>query len=233
MKELLKKECDELGVNLNDEQCAQFIRYYELLIEWNKKINLTRITEPEEVVIKHFVDSLTLLKYCDIPKGAKIIDVGTGAGFPGVPLKIARPDIELTLLDSLNKRLNFLKEVCGDIGIQAQLVHLRAEEGSRKPEFRDSFDVAVSRAVARLDVLSEFCLPYVKTGGKFIAMKGPDLSQELKEAQNAVKILGGKVENVEEFQLNGSGRTIVTIIKEKRTPKAYPRHSSKIKSKPL
>lgn len=233
MKELLKKECAELGVNLNDEQCAQFIRYYELLIEWNKKINLTRIIEPDEVVIKHFVDSLTLLKYCDIPQGAKLIDVGTGAGFPGIPLKIARPDIELTLLDSLNKRLNFLKEVCGEIGAQSDLVHIRAEEGSRKPEYRDSFDVAVSRAVARLDVLSEFCLPYVKTGGKFIAMKGPDLSQELKQAQNAVKILGGKVENVEEFQLNGSGRTIVTIIKEKQTPKAYPRHSSKIKSKPL
>lgn len=233
MKDLLKKECAELGVNLSDAKCSQFKRYYELLTEWNKKINLTRITEPEEVVIKHFVDSLTLLKYCDIPKGAKIIDVGTGAGFPGVPLKIARPDIELTLLDSLNKRLNFLKEICRDIGIQAQLVHLRAEEGSRKPEFRDSFDVAVSRAVAGLNVLTEYCLPYVRKDGAFIAMKGPNLTQELTEAETAVKTLGGRVETVEEFELSGSGRTIVTIIKEKQTPKAYPRHSSKIKSKPL
>lgn len=233
MRELLKKECAELGVNLSDAQCAQFERYYELLTDWNKKINLTRITEPDEVVTKHFADSLTLLKYCDIPQGAKVIDVGTGAGFPGIPLKIARPDIRLTLLDSLNKRLNFLREVCGDIGIQSELVHLRAEEGSRKPEYRDSFDVAVSRAVAGLNVLTEYCLPYVKTGGKFISMKGPDLTQELNEAKNAVKTLGGEVESVKEFELCGSGRTIVTIIKERQTPKPYPRHSSKIKSKPL
>ena len=233
MKELLKSKCAEIGVNLSDAQCEQFERYFELLIEWNKKINLTRITEPDEVVIKHFVDSLTLLKYCNIPQGAKVIDVGTGAGFPGIPLKIARPDIELTLLDSLNKRLNFLREVCEEIGVQTELAHLRAEEGSRKPEYRDSFDIAVSRAVARLNVLSEYCLPYVKTGGKFIAMKGPDLKEELDEAKNAVKTLGGKVKSVEEFELCGSGRTIVTIIKETKTPKAFPRHSSKIKSKPL
>ena len=233
MKDLLICKCAEIGVNLNDAQCAQFERYYELLIEWNKRINLTRITEPDEVVIKHFVDSLTLLKYCEIPQNAKVIDVGTGAGFPGIPLKIARPDIELTLLDSLNKRLNFLREVCDDIGEQSELVHSRAEEGSRKSEYRDSFDVAVSRAVARLNVLAEYCLPYVKIGGQFIAMKGPELSQELNEAKNAVNILGGKVETVEEFELCGSGRTIVTIIKEKQTPKTYPRHSSKIKSKPL
>ncbi|MBQ7504540.1 MAG: 16S rRNA (guanine(527)-N(7))-methyltransferase RsmG [Ruminococcus sp.] len=233
MKDLLKRKCDEIGVELTDFQCAQFERYYELLIDWNKKINLTRITEPDEVVIKHFVDSLTLLKYCEIPQNAKVIDVGTGAGFPGIPLKIARPDIELTLLDSLNKRLTFLKEVCGNIEISAELVHLRAEEGSRKPEYRDFFDVVVSRAVARLNTLSEYCLPYVKVGGSFIAMKGPELSAELNEAKSAIKTLGGKVESVEEFELCGSGRTIVTIIKEKQTPKAYPRHSSKIKAKPL
>lgn len=233
MKDLLKSKCAEIGVNLTDAQCMQFERYYELLIEWNKRINLTRITEPDEVVIKHFVDSLTLLKYCEIPQGAKVIDVGTGAGFPGIPLKIARPDIKLTLLDSLNKRLNFLREVCDDIGIQSELIHSRAEEGSRKPEYRDSFDVAVSRAVARLNVLAEYCLPYVKAGGQFVAMKGPDLSQELNEAKNAVNTLGGKVETTEEFELCGSGRTIVTIIKERQTPEAYPRHSSKIKSKPM
>ena len=233
MKELLKKECAELGVKLIDLQLGQFEAYYELLTEWNKKINLTRITEPSEVVSKHFADSLTLLKYCDIKKDGKLIDVGTGAGFPGIPLKIAEPDIQLTLLDSLNKRLNFLNEVCIQLGIDAKLVHARAEDGAKEPKYRERFDTAVSRAVARLNTLSEYCLPYVRVGGSFIAMKGPELGRELAEAQTAVKTLGGEISEVREFDLNGSGRTIVVIKKIKPTPKTYPRHSSKIKSKPL
>ena len=233
MREQLKKECAEIGVMLTDNQCEQFENYYELLINWNKKINLTRITEPGEVVTKHFVDSLTLLKYGNIIKGAKVIDVGTGAGFPGIPLKIARPDIQLTLLDSLNKRLNFLSEVCGQIGITAELVHLRAEEGAKDIKYREKYDAAVSRAVARLNTLSEYCLPYVKVGGLFTAMKGPELSEEFNEAKSSVKILGGKISLVKEFELKGSGRTIVVIKKAKQTPQAYPRHSSKIKLKPL
>ncbi|MBR1731488.1 MAG: 16S rRNA (guanine(527)-N(7))-methyltransferase RsmG [Ruminococcus sp.] len=233
MKNLLKKESAEIGVELTDFQLEQFEKYYNLLIEWNKKINLTRITEPDEVVTKHFTDSLTLLKYCEIPDSAKVIDVGTGAGFPGIPLKIARPDIKLTLLDSLNKRLNFLNEVCNETGIKADLVHARAEDGAKDNKYRERFDIAVSRAVARLNTLSEYCIPYVKTGGQFVSMKGPELSDELNEAKPAIKTLGGEIAAVNEFNLKDSGRTIVLIDKVTKTPKAYPRHSSKIKAKPL
>ncbi len=234
MKELVKKYCLKVGSELTDEQAEQFEVYYKLLIEWNEKINLTRITEPGEVAVKHFADSLSLLRYCEIKKNAKVIDVGTGAGFPGIPLKIARPDIELTLLDSLNKRLVFLGEVCDRIGIEAKLVHSRAEDGGKKSLYREKFDYAVSRAVARLSTLSEYCIPYVKVGGSFVAMKGPELSEELTEAKNAVNILGGKVEKLTEFELEDAGsRTIVEIKKLSTTPKAYPRHSSKIKAKHL
>lgn len=233
MKTLIKNACEQIGIKLNDNQLKQFERYYELLTEWNEKINLTRITEPDEVALKHFADSLTLLEYVEIPKNSTIIDVGTGAGFPGIPLKIARPDISLTLLDSLNKRLGFLGEVCSELGIKAELVHSRAEDGGKDKLYREKYDFAVSRAVARLNILSEYCLPYVKVGGSFIAMKGPELTEELNEAKNALKILGGKINKVNEFKLEDSGRTIVVINKIKQTPKSYPRHSSKIKSKPL
>lgn len=233
MKDLLTKECKNIGIELSFLQKGQFESYYKLLIEWNKKINLTRITEPEEVVIKHFVDSLTLLKYCDIKQGASVIDVGTGAGFPGIPLKIARPDIKLTLLDSLNKRLNFLNEVCGQLEINADLVHARAEDGAKDNKHREKYDIAVSRAVARLNTLSEYCLPYVKVGGQFISMKGPELTEELSEAKTAIKTLGGMINKVNEFTIKDSGRTIVVVDKISPTPKQYPRHSSKIKSKPL
>lgn len=233
MKDLLNKEVAEIGIELTGVQLEQFESYYNLLIDWNKKINLTRITEPGEVVTKHFVDSLTLLKYCEIPNGAKVIDIGTGAGFPGIPLKIARPDIELTLLDSLNKRLNFLNEACDKTDISAELVHSRAEDGAKEPNLREKYDIAVSRAVARLNVLSEYCLPYVKVGGAFISMKGPELTEELNEAEKAIKTLGGNLSAVNEFELKGSGRTIVEVKKEKNTPKTYPRQSGKIKAKPL
>ena len=233
MKNTIKKACERIGVSLTEAQLGQFESYYRLLIEWNEKINLTRITEPDEVAVKHFADSLTLLKYYNIPENATVIDVGTGAGFPGIPLKIARPDIKLTLLDSLNKRLNFLDTVCKEIGIDATLVHSRAEDGGKNKLYREKYYLAVSRAVARLNTLSEYTLPFVKVGGSFAAMKGPELGEELSEAQNAIKTLGGKVENVFEFDLCDQGRTIVIINKVKKTAPAYPRHGSKIKSKPL
>ncbi len=234
MKDYLVKNLAEMGIELTEIQLEQFNKYYELLIEWNKKINLTRITEPEEVAVKHFADSLSLLDCYEIPQGAKVIDVGTGAGFPGIPLKIACPDIKLTLLDSLNKRLIFLEEVCDSLGIEADIVHLRAEEGGRKPQLRENFDIAVSRAVARLNVLSEYCLPYVKKGGDFIAMKGPDPQEEISEGEIAIEKLGGKIDQVVEFYLpDDSGRTIVIVGKDKNTPKQYPRQGTKIKDKPI
>lgn len=234
MKDLVKNACMEIGISLNEQQAQQFEKYYDILLEWNEKINLTRITEPEEVSIKHFADSLTVLNYFDIPEGASLIDVGTGAGFPAVPLKIVRNDIKLTLLDSLNKRLNFLNTVADELDLDVKTLHLRAEEAGKNKKERESYDIAASRAVARLNVLSEYCLPLVKVGGSFIAMKGPELQQELSEAENAIKLLGGEIESVNEFILNGAGdRTIVVIKKIKPTPEKYPRQGVKIKNKPL
>lgn len=224
MKNLIKTACADVGIELDDKQLSKLERYYELLIEWNKKMNLTRITEPEEVAVKHFADSLTLLNFVEIPEGASVIDVGTGAGFPGIPLKIARPDIRLTLLDSLNKRLTFLDEVCFELGIESNLVHSRAEHASKNPPYREAYDLAVSRAVARMRVLAEYCLPYVKVGGQFAAMKGPDLREELEEAAEIIETLGGDITGFDEFSLNNAGdRTIVTIEKTSKTPRGFPR----------
>ncbi|MDD6848132.1 MAG: 16S rRNA (guanine(527)-N(7))-methyltransferase RsmG [Oscillospiraceae bacterium] len=234
IKNYLSDALEKLNIEISHTQLSQFERYFNLLVEWNSKINLTRITQPEEVAVKHFADSLTLLKYVDVKTNARLVDVGTGAGFPGIPIKIMRPDINLTLLDSLNKRLVFLEEVCNSIGIDAEFVHTRAEQGGADGDFREKFDVVTSRAVARLNTLSEYCIPYVKTGGTFVAMKGPELQEELKESQNAVKVLGGEVENVWEFSLpDDSRRTIVAIKKISHTPKQYPRQGTKIKNKPL
>lgn len=234
MKNLVINACKDIGIQLNDLQAQQFEKYYNILIDWNEKINLTRITQPEEVALKHFADSLTLIKYFNIPKGSKLIDVGTGAGFPGIPLKIYLNDIKLTLLDSLNKRLTFLKAAADEIGIDAETIHSRAEEAGRNKAQREKYDIAVSRAVARLNTLSEYCLPLVKIGGSFIAMKGPSLGEELKEAENAIKLLGGEITSVNEFELGGAGeRTIAVIKKIKPTPEKYPRQGVKIKNKPL
>lgn len=224
MKNLIKTACAEVGIELSEKQLGQFESYYKLLIEWNKKMNLTRITEPGEVAVKHFADSLTLLNFVEIPEGASVIDVGTGAGFPGIPLKIARPDIKLTLLDSLNKRLTFLNEVCFELGIKSALVHSRAEHASKNPPYREAYDLAVSRAVARMKVLAEYCLPYVKVGGQFAAMKGPDLRDELEEAAEIIETLGGEITGFDEFSLKNAGdRTIVTIEKTSKTPRGFPR----------
>ena len=217
------------------EQLAErFDRYAELLVDWNQKINLTAITAPDDIVIKHFVDSLLLLKAYDVPHGAKMIDVGTGAGFPSVPVAMVRGDIRLTLMDSLNKRINFLTELSAELGVSAACVHARAEEFGNKAEFRGQYDVACARAVAHLRELSEYCLPFVKVGGGFVALKSVGLEQELEEAKAAIDILGGKVEDICHFTLpDGAERAIAVIRKIRPTPKKFPRPYGKIKKNPL
>ncbi len=230
----LFEEAKSIGITLDETALARFETYFKMLIEYNTRMNLTAITEENEVIVKHFCDSLYILTKYDVPKGAMVIDVGTGAGFPGLPLLIARPDIKLTLLDGLNKRLVFLEDVLRETGLSAEIVHARAEEGATDKKYREKFDVATSRAVARLNVLCEYCLPYVKKGGVFLAMKGPAAAEELKEAQKAVAVLGGVTADCQEYSLSDeSTRTIITIKKEKHTPPAYPRHNSKIKKQPL
>ncbi|WP_440449254.1 16S rRNA (guanine(527)-N(7))-methyltransferase RsmG [Ruminococcus intestinalis] len=235
IKDLLQNYIKDYKITLTENQYEQFQKYFELLAEWNEKMNLTAITDESGVALKHFADSLSLLNFVDIPQNSSLADIGTGAGFPGVVLKIARPDIKLTLIDSLNKRLVFLGEVCAQLGIEAELIHSRAEDGARDEKLRESFDFAVSRAVARMNVLSEYCLPYVKVGGAFCAMKGAQANEEFKESLNAINTLGGKLENKYFFELpeNGGERAIVVVRKVKNTPQKYPRQSGKIKAKAL
>lgn len=235
IKNLLQNYIKDYKSTLTENQYEQFQKYFELLAEWNEKMNLTAITDESGVALKHFADSLSLLNFVDIPQNSSLADVGTGAGFPGVVLKIARPDIKLTLIDSLNKRLVFLGEVCAQLGIEAELIHSRAEDGARDEKLRESFDFAVSRAVARMNVLSEYCLPYVKVGGAFCAMKGAQANEEFKESLNAINTLGGKLENKYFFELpeNGGERAIAVVRKVRNTPQKYPRQSGKIKAKAL
>lgn len=235
IKNLLQNYIKDYKITLTENQYEQFQKYFELLAEWNEKMNLTAITDESGVALKHFADSLSLLNFVDIPQNSSLADVGTGAGFPGVVLKIARSDIKLTLIDSLNKRLVFLGEVCAQLGIEAELIHSRAEDGARDEKLRESFDFAVSRAVARMNVLSEYCLPYVKVGGAFCAMKGAQANEEFKESLNAINTLGGKLEKKYFFELpeNGGERAIAVVRKVKNTPQKYPRQSGKIKAKAL
>ena len=223
------------NISLTDNQLSQFSVYSDLLVEWNKNINLTAITEPCEIATKHFADSLYGEKY--INPGASVIDVGTGAGFPGIPLKILRPDINLTLLDSLNKRLNFLNEVIKELKLSdVKTVHSRAEDGAKpKSNYREKYDVAVSRAVSRLNVLAEYCIPYLKVGGVFLAYKGPDVNDEVVSAKNAVKTLGGEISDIFEYTIPTTDIThsIVVIQKVKPTSDIYPRLNGKINKKPL
>ncbi|MBQ9083297.1 MAG: 16S rRNA (guanine(527)-N(7))-methyltransferase RsmG [Clostridia bacterium] len=206
--EMLKSGAAAMNIELTDTQLAQFDLYATLLVEWNQKMNLTAITDPEGIVVKHFLDSLSFLRYVKPPKNASLIDVGTGAGFPAVVLKIARPDLRITLLDSLNKRLLFLQEVSRQLHLPMTTVHARAEEGGRNPQLRQKFDFATARAVAALPVLSEYCLPFVKKGGAFVAMKGPGGETELTDAQKAIRTLGGKHEETHLHTLeDGSSRT--------------------------
>lgn len=239
-RELLQELAAEYGVGLTACALAKFDRYAELLVDWNRRMNLTAITAPQDIVLKHFTDSLTVLSVLPRVQGISLVDVGTGAGFPGIPLAIAREDVRLTLLDSLNKRLIFLKEVCEQLGIDAQFVHARAEEGGRTA-LREQFDVVTARAVAALPVLAEYCLPYVKVGGHFFAMKGPDSDAELERAGRAVALLGGQVRQVYNLTLpktphsglEPQERRIMVIDKIKQTPPRFPRQSVKISKEPL
>lgn len=230
----LQELAQAVGISLSGPQLGKFQRYLELLLVWNEKVNLTAITEPQEVVIKHFLDSLLLLNTVSLKQGAKVIDVGTGAGFPGIPLKIARPDLDLTLLDSLNKRLVFLQELLKELELSTETVHCRAEEGGRKKELRGKFDFVTARAVAPLNLLCEYCLPFLKVGGIFAAMKGPNCSEEIEAAKKAIGILGAEIKEKKELNLpDGSGRTIIVLKKCKETSDRYPRISAKIAKNPL
>lgn len=213
----------------------KFDKYAEMLVGFNKSINLTSITEPFDIVTKHFLDCIAPLEKLKIAKNASVIDIGTGAGFPGIPLKLVREDIELTLLDSLDKRLRVLKSITDEIDIEVQLIHGRAEEIARQKNHREKYDIAVSRAVARLDKLCEYCLPFIKTGGRFYAFKGPLAEEELTEAGNAIKLLGGGRAKVIRYDIAGTDLThcVVEIEKIGETPKKYPRQSAKINQKPL
>lgn len=233
-RQILLQTLAQFEIELDELVIGRLCTYHDLLIEWNEKINLTALTAPEDVALKHFTDSLMLLRYSKIEKDTSVIDVGTGAGFPGLVLKIARPDIRLTLLDSLQKRLTFLDAVCQALQLDdVELIHSRAEDGSRT-ELRDSFDIAVSRAVASMNTLCEYDMPYVKVGGRFIAMKGKDAEMELENAENAVTQLGGKLIAKHDFILGSAGeRSIIEIEKIAPTPKSFPRKSKQIKNKPL
>lgn len=234
--EEMKKAATAYGISLQEKQLEQFARYYALLIEWNEKMNLTAITDPHDVAIKHMIDSLAAYTTGLFTNGASVIDVGTGAGFPGLPLKIAYPHIRLTLMDSLNKRVRFLQTVVDELGLQGvECVHARAEEGARDPRYREAFDLAVSRAVARLPILAEYCLPFVKVGGYFLALKGRDFEAEMEEAGKAAKILGGKAPKPHRVTLPelDDVRAVVIIEKFTKTGKSYPRKAGMPAKKPL
>lgn len=233
---MLTKKVKELSIVLNDKQTQQFEQYYNILVEWNKVMNLTAITEYEEVVEKHFLDSLTIVDAINMEKIETLIDVGTGAGFPGIPLKIAFPHLKVTLLDSLNKRIKFLNEVIDLLELDdIKTIHGRAEDYAKQAEYREQYDICVSRAVANLATLSEYCLPYVKVDGLFVPYKSGEIDEELKSSEKAVSILGGKVEEVVKFQLPGTdiGRSFVKIHKIKETKKKYPRKAGMPTKEPL
>ena len=235
-EQMLSQGANELNIELTPDIAQAMLKYMDFMLEWNEKVNLTTITQPEEVIIKHFLDSLTLIATVEIGSNSKIIDVGTGAGFPAIPLKLVRPDIKLTMLDSLGKRVNFLKEACAHVGIKgAECLHGRAEDLAQNPDYREKFDIATARAVAGLNVLCEYCLPFVKVGGHFLAMKGPDVMEELKAAEKAISVLGGKINAVKSFKLPFSDIThsIVVIEKIKKCSTSFPRKAGKPSKEPI
>lgn len=231
-----EQELNELGVRLNDVQKEQFDRYYELLVEWNRVMNLTGITDYDEVNLKHFTDSLTIVRINNMENVPTLIDIGTGAGFPGLPIKIAFPHIKVVLLDSLNKRIKFLDKVIEELNLDNVFtLHGRAEDYAKKVEYREQFDTCVSRAVANLSTLSEYCLPFVKEGGSFISYKSAESDEEISHSEKAINLLGGKINRVEKFVLPGSDmrRALVKIDKVKSTPKKYPRKAGMPGKEPL
>ena len=235
MKDLLKNACKELNLNINDSQIDEFLKYKELLLEWNEKINLTAITDDKEIILKHFIDCLTVCKFVDF-NGKNFIDVGTGAGFPALPIKIFCKNSYPTLLDSLNKRINFLKTVGNELNLEnITYIHSRAEDAGQNKDFREKYDFCVSRAVANLSVLAEFDLPFVKVGGYFIALKGPLLDSELVEAKKAITTLGGEIEKIETIKIPFTDieHKLVFIKKIRQTPKQYPRKAGKVSKSPI
>lgn len=222
------------SISISKDTVEKLNIYGDLLLFWNEKINLTAITDPKEVVIKHFIDSLSLLKFIKPKTGEKLIDVGTGAGFPGMVIKILRPELSVTLLDGHAKRFIFLNDLQEKLGIKTENLHIRAELAAKDKNFREQFDYATARAVARLNTLTEYCLPFVKKGGKFIAMKGPDAGEELNEAKKAIAILGGETLSfTEEVLPMDNTRNFIVVKKIKSTPEKYPRASAKISKNPL
>ncbi|NMA79337.1 MAG: 16S rRNA (guanine(527)-N(7))-methyltransferase RsmG [Clostridiales bacterium] len=225
----------QAGLSLNDEIKKKLSTYSQFLVEYNEKVNLTAITDSKDIIIKHFIDSILPLNLVEFPHGASLIDVGTGAGFPSLPMKIYRDDLKITMLDSLRKRLDFLEQLCirtetGDV----EFIHSRAEDGGKNDDLREKFDIATARAVANLRELSEYCLPYVKVGGMFVALKARDTEQEIAQAQNAISTLGGQVDDVIPYKLpTDEERTLVIIKKISQTPTRYPRNSARISKKPL
>ena len=220
------------GIAVSGRQIELLDSFGALLTEKNKSVNLTSITDPDGIAVKHFADSISLLK-ADIPQGAKVLDLGCGAGFPGIPLLIMRPDIKLTLLDSTGKKLDFVSEALDALGLEAEVLHGRAEELGQNPDYREKYDIVVSRAVARLNTLCELALPLVKTGGTFIPMKGASAAEEAKAAYTAIKTLGGNLEKSIDFTLTDGSRSLLIIKKLSPTPPKYPRHGSQISKKPL
>ncbi len=234
--EILKNAAEEYGISLSETQLQQFDRYQELLVEWNQKMNLTALTEPKDVAIKHMIDSVSVYDEKWFSEGMSVIDVGTGAGFPGLPLKILCPSLKVTLLDSLNKRVKFLETVVSELGLSDIVcVHARAEEAARQKQYREKFDAVVSRAVARLPILAEYDLPFVRVGGFFAAMKGAKYEEEAEEAKKAVKLLGGGEPVLREIKLPGleDKRGIIYIRKEKKTPSVYPRKAGTPEKNPI
>lgn len=221
---ILNDKCQKIHIKLREEQIKKFYTYMNLLLEWNEKMNLTAITEPNEVILKHFIDSLTISKY--IEDDPTVIDMGTGAGFPGIPLKIVREDINITLVDSLNKRIKFLDEVIDKLDLQnIETVHARAEEFGRGVKYREKFDYATSRALANLSILAEYLIPLVKIKGKVISMKGSTVDEEIENSRKAINVLGGKISGIDEFDLPDSDikRNIIIIEKIRNTSNKYPR----------
>ena len=235
-KSLIINKLTAEGIKITDVQCDKLYRFYEMVIEKNKVMNLTAITDYEEFVIKHFVDSLMIAKVMDMTGAMTVLDIGTGAGFPGVPVKIVYPETTVLLLDSLNKRLNFLNEVIEELGLKdITTIHSRAEELQAKGEYRESFDLCVSRAVAALPTLSEYCLPYVKPGGKFVAYKAVGADEEIEASKTAIRVLGGEIKETAHFTIKDTDytRVLISIEKIKNTPKKYPRPGGKPGKNPL
>lgn len=233
-RELLTETTEKFGISLSDEVFFRLDKYAEMLAETNKHFNLTAVTDPDGMTVKHFADSLSIFGYVDIPERARLIDVGTGAGFPGLVIKLFRPDIDVTFLDSTKKKLGFIDSVLKETGMDGETAHMRAEEAALLPKYRENFDFATARAVAALPVLSEYCLPFVRIGGKFISMKSADISEEINAAKGAIKILGGETESDNLFSLvENMPRRIIVIKKKSQTLTKYPRKAAQIAKKAL